>query len=81
MKYLCLLLSLFAFALNALADDKRKTIDFDAEVIEGINKQPLDSLNQIAEKEKKTQKPHLYNERSAFDDENDQTIRDLTGTR
>lgn len=61
--------------------DKRKTIDFDAEVIEGINKQPLDSLNQISVKEKKQQKPHLYNERSVFDDENDQTIRDLSGLR
>ena len=60
---------------------KKKTIDFDAEVIEGINKQPLDSLNQISEKEMKVAKPFLYNQRSVFDDENDQTIRELSGLR
>ena len=72
------------FVAWANADEvisKKKTIDFDAEVIEGINKQPLDSLNQISEKEKKVQKPFLYNLRSAFDDENDQTIRELSGLR
>ena len=78
-----LLLLILCLALPAFADEKpkRKTIDFDGEVIEGINKQPLDSLNQLSEKEKKEQRPHLYNVRSAFDDENYQTVRELTGLR
>jgi hypothetical protein len=60
---------------------EKKKIDFDAEVIEGINKQPMDSLNQIAEKEKKVEKPHLYPKRRKFGEENEQLIRELAGVR
>ena len=54
---------------------RQKVIDFDDEVVEGVNKQPLDSLNEIAERDKHKHKPHLYRKRAGFRTETAETLR------
>lgn len=76
---LCLLLLV---AASALAGAKReKVIDFDDEVVEGVNKQPLDSLSQVSEAEKRRHKPHLYRKRGGFRTETAETLRVLRFTQ
>lgn len=53
----------------------QKVIDFDDEVVEGLNKRPLDSLSQISERDKKRQKQHLYRKRASFRGEASKTLR------
>lgn len=57
------------FNLNAqAADGKRSTsINFEDEMIEGINRKPLDSVNQLSESNRKG-KQHLYHKRAGFSD-------------
>ncbi len=66
-----LLIILLASSLNSLAyaaDGKRsKNINFEDELIEGINRKPLDAFNQISEQNRK-RKNHLYHKRAGFTD-------------
>lgn len=55
-------------------------IDFEDEVVEGMNRRPLDSLNQISEKDKRKKKPHLYRKRVGFRTETTETLRALRFT-
>lgn len=80
---LTLILSL-SFALAAwlsqpaAADSKRqKVIDFEDAVVEGMNKRPLDSFNQISEAERRRRKSHLYRKRVGFRSETAETLRAL----
>ncbi len=57
--------------------DRQKIIDFEDEVVEGLNKKPLDSLSQISEKNKKKGRPHLYKKRVGFKSEIDETLHEL----
>lgn len=80
MKRLRILLSCLAIAslaCAALASDgkRQKVIDFEDEVVEGMNKRPLDSLNQIGDANKRKKKPHLYRKRSGFRSEIAETLR------
>ena len=60
------------------AENKRsKVIDFEDEIVEGLNKRPLDSLAQISEANKRKKKPHLYRKRAGFRAETTQTVREL----
>ena len=69
------LLALLSMPLTAAAQEKRqKVIDFEDEVVEGLNKRPLDSLNEIADKDGKHKKSHLYFKRSSFKSENAETL-------
>ena len=56
---------------------RQKVIDFDGDVVEGVNKQPLDSLTQISEKEKRRRKVHLYRKRRGFQTEIQETLREM----
>lgn len=53
----------------------QKVIDFEDEVVEGLNKRPLDSLSQISERNRKRHKPHLYLKRAGFRTETEETLR------
>jgi hypothetical protein len=57
------------FSLKSDASDgKRSTsINFEDEMIEGINRKPLDSVNQISERDGRG-KQHLYRKRAGFSD-------------
>ncbi len=56
---------------------RSKVIDFEDEVVEGVNKRPLDSLSQISEKDKRRRKPHLYRKRAGFRAETREVVREL----
>ncbi len=64
-----ILLALFAvFAVGSSWAQKRtKTIDFEDQLVEGVNKQPLDSLSQISEDKNKND-IRLYRKRAGFRD-------------
>ena len=75
----CLLLASFLLVRETCfgAEKRSKVIDFDDEVVEGLNKRPLDSLNQISERDRKKHKPHLYRKRAGFRTETDETLRQI----
>jgi len=68
-------------ASTAHAADKKpsrqKVIDFEDELVEGMNKRPLDSLSQISEREKRKRKQHLYRKRVGFRAETGESIHEL----
>ena len=62
---------------TAQAEEKTKrakVIDFEDELVEGMNKRPLDSLSQLGENGKKRKKPHLYRKRIGFRTETQETL-------
>ncbi|HAR41249.1 MAG TPA: hypothetical protein DCS07_01230 [Bdellovibrionales bacterium] len=70
------------FLLSELANaeqttKRQKMIDFDDELVEGLNKRPLDSLSHLSEAEKRRRKSHLYRKRSGFSTETSQTLQNL----
>lgn len=71
------------FATSSAAGEKarrQKVIDFDDEVVEGLNKRPLDSLSQISERDKRRKRSHLYRKRGSFRSEIAETLRALRYT-
>lgn len=56
---------------------RMKAIDFEDELVEGMNKRPLDSLSYLGEADKDRKKPHLYRKRAAFRGETNLTLRQL----
>src|SRR5438128_1360943 len=73
-------LALLMLTYNAYAIDdtkRQKVIDFEDEVVEGVNKRPLDSLNQVSDADRKKHKPHLYRKRGGFRSETAETLRAL----
>jgi hypothetical protein len=81
-----LFLLCLAFALHAEEKpatpqgESSKKLDFEGETVEGLNRQPLDSLSQISESDGTKKRPHLYQQRKEFHDENTQLIRELSET-
>lgn len=84
MKTLLLLATaLLLMSRTAFADDNKKQIDFEGDVVEGVNKQPLDSLNQISDADGGRHRVHLYRRKKpegAIHTENRETIRELAET-
>ena len=74
-----LIIAMIAHANTASAEDskRQKSIDFEDEVVEGMNKRPLDSVSQISEKDRNKRKPHLYRKRAGFRDETIQTLGEI----
>jgi hypothetical protein len=74
------IIALFLLATPALAADKgqgrTRVIDFEDQLVEGVNRQPLDSLSQLSD-EKKRRKYHLYKKRAGFRDQMAQTLDEL----
>ncbi|MBU6154572.1 MAG: hypothetical protein KGP28_09755 [Bdellovibrionales bacterium] len=62
----------------ALAQESKrsKNINFEDELVEGINRKPLDAFNQISERNKK-QKNHLYKKRSGFTDRDETLLTEM----
>jgi hypothetical protein len=58
-------------------DSKRsKSINFEDELVEGINRKPLDAFNQISERNQKN-KNHLYKKRSGFSDRDETLLTEM----
>jgi predicted HicB family RNase H-like nuclease len=69
-----------ATAPSVLAEEtiqRQKVIDFEDEVVEGVNKRPLDSVSQLSEKDRRRKKPHLYRKRASFKSETSQTLTEI----
>lgn len=64
-----------AQAQGGTQPQRSKVIDFEDEVVEGMNKRPLDSLSQVSERERRRKKQHLYRKRASFKTETQETIR------
>jgi len=67
----------------AFAADDKKQIDFEGDVVEGVNKQPLDSLNQISDGDGGKHRFHLYRRKKPVGTvrtENKETVRELAET-
>ena len=66
------------FVSASLAGEKRmKEIDFEEELVEGMNKRNLDSLSYLGEKEDDRKKKHLYRKRSGFRGETKELLREM----
>lgn len=65
----------YPIQVDAAPGKRQKVIDFEDEVVEGLNKRPLDSLSEIAERNRKHRKPHLYRKRVSFRSEVAETLR------
>jgi hypothetical protein len=62
-------------------DESKKVLDFDdGSVVEGMNKQPLDSYSQLAEDNAGGPKNHLYKRLKNFSNENRELIREIKET-
>jgi hypothetical protein len=77
-KYLLILLFIASLA-RAEQAQRSKNLDFNGEVVEGVNRQSMDALESFSQK-RRTQaktKTFLYKERDSFQDENDASLRNL----
>lgn len=55
----------------------QKVIDFEGDLVEGMNKRPLDSLSEISELQKRRKRMHLYRKRRGFRTETQETLREM----
>jgi len=66
------------FAATSVAGEKRlKTIDFEDELVEGLNKRNLDSLSYLGEREEDRNRKHLYRKRATFRGETKELLREM----
>lgn len=65
---------------GSLVNNRSKSLDFDSDVIEGMNKNPLDSLTRLGRKDDK-QQGHLYRRKSNFRREMRQTVQEMGYTQ
>lgn len=56
---------------------RKKVIDFEGELVEGVNRKSLDSLSQISESKRKKSKPHLYKKRKSFRNEISENLKEM----
>lgn len=64
-------------ARAVFAQERSKSLDFEDSTIEGVNKQPLDSLSQISDRDAKRKKNHLYWKKTHFHPETQESLREL----
>jgi len=58
-------------------EGRQKFIDFDGDLVEGMNKSPYDSLNQVSESQRKRRAVHLYRKRKGFPMEIQHTLKKM----
>lgn len=69
--------SVSALAAKVERDKRFKVIDFEDEVVEGMNRRPLDSLSQISDRDRDLKREHLYRKRVGFRNETAETLSTL----
>ena len=77
LKALFLGLMLISMSSASEAGDRKKSLDFNEQLIEGLNKRPLDSLNSVNDGSGEGRHRHLYRKKTRFDAELRATLRDL----
>lgn len=60
--------------------DSQKEINFDGDVVEGLNRRPLDSLTATSEEGRRLGVGHTYRRVKNFDEESQELSRDLAET-
>ena len=60
--------------------DNQKTLDFEGEVVEGVNKMPLDSLSTTSEDGDRSKRRHLYQRVKDFDEETQELSQEIAET-
>lgn len=74
---------IFAFVLclgismTSDAGKRGRVIDFEDELVEGVNKRPYDSVSQIGERGRHQRKLHLYRKRQGFRNETEETLSEM----
>jgi hypothetical protein len=77
MKSTLIILSMMLITASSQAQGKRSTVlNFEDEMVEGINRKPLDSVSAISERNKKS-KNHLYKKRAGFADRDQILMNEL----
>jgi hypothetical protein len=71
-----ILLLLIVGGLAQAAPERSKEIRFEDELVEGLNRRPLDSLQQVRE-DPGAQTQRLYRKRSGFQDRNEALLWEL----
>lgn len=79
MKTLFIALAVF-FSATAMADSRKTKIDFEDALVEGVNKQPLDSLSQLSD-EQNARKYRLYRKRGGFRDLHDALLLEMRNSQ
>ena len=76
--FLLLLISTLLAPMTAFSQDNKrsKSINFEDDVIEGINRKPLDAFNQISENNNH-RKNHLYRKRAGFQDRDQSLLTEM----
>lgn len=80
LKVLCFILIsalVQSFTSLSCAEDRSQQLDFEDELIEGMNKKPYDHLSQIGQKKKNKEDDHLYWKRAHFHLETNETLQEL----
>lgn len=81
MKKLTLLLTVISICSSlatASAGERKTKLDFEDQLVEGVNKRPLDSLNSVNDGNGSGKNRHLYRRKIRFDAENRRTLQDIT---
>lgn len=63
-------------AANNSKSNRQTVMDFEGDLVEGVNKRPWDSLSQISDKNAR-RRAHLYQKRKGFRTENRETLQEL----
>ena len=56
---------------------RTKVIDFESSLVEGINRQPYDSLNSVSDEAKRRKRSHLYRKRGGFSSDTRETLSEM----
>lgn len=59
------------------AGDRQKVIDFEDTVVEGMNRQALDSVTQLSERDRRKRRAHLYRKRASFKSESTRITEEM----
>ena len=73
-----LLISIYTTPLSFAENDSKrsKSLNFEDDMIEGINRKNLDSVNQMSEHDRRNFQ-HLYRKRASFDDLNQELAKEM----
>ena len=73
-----LLMSIFNTPFSLAENDSKrsKSLNFEDDMIEGINRKNLDSVNQMSEHDRRNFQ-HLYRKRASFDDLNQELAKEM----
>ncbi len=71
------LLLVALLATSSHAQERRKSLEFEDGMVEGMNPRTRDSLSQVGDKDRTGKKPHLYKKRTEFKEETADALKDL----